>query len=96
MNRNLWRDGLEILPLRMQAFHQVAEGKLMETFIETNLFVLEPRFRARLRVHAVEPSNLMQELVPYGIPDRLVPVEFGGGSEYDYQEWLEEQYQSGE
>jgi hypothetical protein len=86
--RNLWKDRI-VLPVRIQAIHVGIENEIAKLVLSTNLFASGPKMRARHCVHSAKHSELAEKLEPYGISEDVIPVEFGGTLDYNYESHLE-------
>ena len=88
--RFVFRD-IGILPIRIQAFHQVWENQTSKIMVDTTLFAMGPRIRARYRKHQIRVCDFAKELEAYGFREEILPVDLGGTSEFHYESWLQAQ-----
>jgi len=89
ISRLIWRDLRNVLPVRIQAYHQLSARELFKSIFEMLMFSLGPRLRARFRSYHIDPQFFADVLEPFGISAANIPVEFGGDLEFDPEEWIE-------
>mmetsp|Transcript_18197 Transcript_18197/g.21848 ORF Transcript_18197/g.21848 Transcript_18197/m.21848 type:complete len:110 (+) Transcript_18197:411-740(+) len=86
-----WKDLIKVLPLRIQAHHQLAANDVLNDILGYIMYAMNPRMRARVRMHAIaSPLEVGPILENFGIPMDAIPTQFGGNDEFDPQIWLEE------
>ena len=75
-----WRSGklISVLPFRVMSMHYCYQDPLVDMLLALARVVLGARTRARLRPHCGQHLELVYELMSFGIPPDLLPIEIRG------------------
>lgn len=78
-------------PIRNIAAHVCCPPKIFARWLFPVLNALtDPCMRARVQVHDVPPSEIVNTLSVYGIQKEMLPTEMGGELEVNPSEWIAE------
>lgn len=88
-DRMVYQDG-EVLPVRAECIHHFVTNELMKLIVETALYAMGSKLRARYCQHDGPFEKTLIELEKYGIDADIVPMELGGSLEFDYANHLVE------
>mmetsp|Transcript_25573 Transcript_25573/g.36010 ORF Transcript_25573/g.36010 Transcript_25573/m.36010 type:complete len:317 (-) Transcript_25573:98-1048(-) len=91
INRIIWRDFQEALPLQIMSAHTYVRSSITHSIIMDNmLFAIGRHLRARY-CHYNIFGEFLAALEAHGMDETILPAELGGSLDFNYEEWLDQE-----
>lgn len=91
INRIVWRDAQEALPMRVMSAHTYIKSSITQSMVVDNMmFAIGRHLRARY-CHYNIYSDFLVALGEHGVDESALPAELDGTLDFNYEDWLDQE-----